>query len=261
MVRAGHTEAAVDLAILAGCSPAAAICEIINPDGTMARLPELEQLAKKYQLKMIHIKDLIIYRKRFDKLVVREVETKLPSKFGNFAMFGYRSIIDNEEALALIKGEIKPGSIPLVRIHSECLTGDGLGSLRCDCGEQLAASLAKIEAEGGILIYLRQEGRGIGLLNKLRAYALQDTGLDTVDANLKLGFVADARDYYIATQILKDLGINQIRLMSNNPSKLNGLADYGIKIAQREKLIISANISNHSYLQVKAMKMGHLYNI
>ncbi len=260
LVRPGHTEAAVDLAKMSGNTPVGAICEIINEDGTMARLPELEKLAKVHNLKMIHIKELIKYRKRHEKLVTRVVETKLPSKFGNFNIVGYQSVIDNQEAVAIMKGEIKPGSIPLVRIHSECLTGDGFGSLRCDCGEQLAASLERIDKEGGILIYLRQEGRGIGLINKLKAYALQDKGVDTVEANLQLGFVDDARDYYLAAQILKDWGISQIRLMSNNPRKLGGLEDYGIKISGREKIIIPANQVNSSYLEVKALKLGHLFN-
>lgn len=258
--RPGHTEAAIDLAILAESASVAAICEIINEDGTMAQIPELIEMAQKFDLKIIHIQDLIIYRKRHQKLISREVATKLPSKFGNFDIVGYRSLIDGEEAVALIKGELTQGIIPLVRIHSECLTGDSFGSWRCDCGEQLAVGLGRIEQEGGILIYLRQEGRGIGLLNKLKAYALQDKGIDTVEANLQLGFSDDARDYYIAAQILRDLGVSQIRLLSNNPRKIEGLSQYGIEIVSREKLIISANEINSVYLQIKASKMGHLFD-
>ncbi|MBX9597567.1 MAG: bifunctional 3,4-dihydroxy-2-butanone-4-phosphate synthase/GTP cyclohydrolase II [Burkholderiales bacterium] len=256
--RAGHTEAAVDLARLAGANPVGVICEMINVDGTMSRLPELVQFARDYDLKLIHIQALITYRKRNEKLIQREAVTKLPSKFGMFEMYGFRSLIDNQEAVALVKGALSAASQPLVRIHSECLTGDGFASLRCDCGEQLAASLTRIEQEGGILIYLRQEGRGIGLLNKLKAYALQDQGMDTVEANLHLGFADDLRDYYLAAQILRDLGITKIRLLSNNPRKLNALGSYGVEIVERQELIIAANALNKDYLDTKVTKLGHL---
>jgi 3,4-dihydroxy 2-butanone 4-phosphate synthase/GTP cyclohydrolase II len=256
--RAGHTEAAVDLARLAGANPVGVICEMINADGTMSRLAELVQFARDYDLKLIHIQALITHRKRNEKLIQREAVTKLPSKFGTFEMYGFRSLIDNQEAVALVKGSLSAASQPLVRIHSECLTGDGFASLRCDCGEQLAASLTRIEQEGGILIYLRQEGRGIGLLNKLKAYALQDQGMDTVEANLHLGFADDLRDYYLAAQILRDLGITKIRLLSNNPRKLNALGNYGIEIVERQELIIAANALNKDYLDTKVTKLGHL---
>ncbi len=256
--RAGHTEAAVDLARLAGANPVGVICEMINVDGTMSRLPELVQFARDYDLKLIHIQALITYRKRNEKLIQREAVTKLPSKFGMFEMYGFRSLIDNQEAVALVKGALSAANQPLVRVHSECLTGDGFASLRCDCGEQLAASLTRIEQEGGILIYLRQEGRGIGLLNKLKAYALQDQGMDTVEANLHLGFADDLRDYYLAAQILRDLGITKIRLLSNNPRKLNALGSYGVEIVERQELIIAANALNKDYLDTKVTKLGHL---
>lgn len=259
LVRPGHTEAAVDLARLCGVNPVGVICEVINPDGSMARLPELKKMAVEYGLKLIHIEDLITYRKRSEKLIIREVETTLPTKFGEFRMVGFQSLIDGQEAVALIK-DLQTGSIPLVRIHSECLTGDSFGSLRCDCGEQLAASLARFNDEGGILIYLRQEGRGIGLLNKLKAYALQDQGMDTVEANLHLGFPDDLRDYYLAAQILRDLGIEQIRLLSNNPRKIEGLSSYGVEIVGREELVIPANKVNEEYLKTKVRKLGHLIN-
>jgi 3,4-dihydroxy 2-butanone 4-phosphate synthase/GTP cyclohydrolase II len=256
--RAGHTEAAVDLAKLAGANPVGVICEVINADGTMSRLPELVKFAREYDLKLIHIQALIAYRKRNEKLIQREAVTKLPTKFGTFDMYGFRSLIDNQEAVALVKGALTADTQPLVRIHSECLTGDGFGSLRCDCGEQLAASLTRIEQEGGILIYLRQEGRGIGLLNKLKAYALQDQGMDTVEANLHLGFADDLRDYYLAAQILQDLGVTKIRLLSNNPRKLNALGNYGVEIVERQELIIAANTVNKDYLDTKVSKLGHL---
>ena len=258
LIRQGHTEAAVDLATLAGATPVGVICEVINPDGSMARVPQLIQMAQEHQLKLIHIQDLISYRKRHEILINREVATVLPTKFGKFKMIGYSSILDNQEAFALIKGDLTTPTTPLVRIHSECLTGDGFGSLRCDCGEQLAASLEIINREGGILIYLRQEGRGIGLLNKLKAYALQDQGMDTVEANLHLGFPDDLRDYYLAAQILQNLNIHQIRLLSNNPRKVEGLTNYGIEIIERQELIMPANAVNAGYLQTKVDKLGHI---
>lgn len=256
--RQGHTEAAVDLARLAGCNPVGVICEVIKADGTMARLPDLIAMAQQFELKLIHIQDLITYRKRHEKLVERIDQAKLPTKYGNFDLFGFNSLIDNQEVIVLVKGKLVPESTPLVRIHSECLTGDAFASLRCDCGEQLAASLLRLEAEGGILIYLRQEGRGIGLLNKIKAYALQDQGMDTVEANLHLGFPDDMRDYYLAAQVLRDLGITQIKLLSNNPRKFHGLEQYGIKVIARQELIITANLQNKDYLDTKVSKLGHL---
>lgn len=257
MVREGHTEAAVDLAKLAGKNPVGVICEIINPDGTMARVPELSVIAKQHNLKMIHIQDLVLYRKRHDTLIEKIATSKLPSKFGDFTMAGFRSLIDNQDCIAVMK-EVNLDNKPLVRIHSECLTGDSFGSLRCDCGEQLAASLREIDAHGGILIYLRQEGRGIGILNKIRAYNLQDQGMDTVEANLHLGFPDDMRDYYLAAQILRNLGITEITLLSNNPRKFSALEHYGITIAGRQELIMVANPSNKDYLDVKVTKLGHM---
>lgn len=256
--RKGHTEAAVDLARLAGCNPVGVICEVIKADGTMARLPDLIEMAHQFDLKLIHIQDLIEYRKRNDELVERIATSKLPTKFGEFNLVGFKSLIDNQEVIVLVKGELTSQSTPLVRIHSECLTGDGFASLRCDCGEQLAASLLRLEAEGGILIYLRQEGRGIGLLNKIKAYALQDQGMDTVEANLHLGFPDDMRDYYLASQVLRNLGIQKIQLLSNNPRKFQGLEQYGIQIVARQELIIAANAKNKDYLDVKVSKLGHL---
>jgi 3,4-dihydroxy 2-butanone 4-phosphate synthase/GTP cyclohydrolase II len=215
-------------------------------------------MAQQFKLKLIHIQDLITYRKRHEKLVERIDQAKLPTKYGNFDLFGFNSLIDNQEVIVLVKGKLTPESTPLVRIHSECLTGDAFASLRCDCGEQLAASLLRLEAEGGILIYLRQEGRGIGLLNKIKAYALQDQGMDTVEANLHLGFPDDMRDYYLAAQVLRDLGITQIKLLSNNPRKFHGLEQYGIKVIARQELIITANLQNKDYLDTKVSKLGHL---
>lgn len=258
LVRAGHTEAAVDLAILSGVAPVGVICEVINADGTMARVNDLHLLAQQHNLKLIHIQDLIAYRKLNQRLIETVANAKLPTKFGDFNMIGFKSTFDEQEAIALVKGELNSNSVPLVRIHSECLTGDGFGSLRCDCGEQLAASLAKIEHDGGVLIYLRQEGRGIGLLNKIKAYALQDTGMDTVEANLHLGFPDDMRDYFLAAQILRELGVSQVQLLSNNPRKFHGLEQYGIEIIGRQELIIAANDKNKDYLDVKVSKLGHL---
>lgn len=258
LIRKGHTEAAVDLAKLAGFAPVGVICEVINNDGTMARLPELKNISTQHDLKLINIQDLINYRKCNDNLITKISQAKMPTKFGTFEMLGYQSIIDNQECVALVKGDLTLNKTPLVRIHSECLTGDGFGSLRCDCGEQLAASLQEIELHGGMLIYLRQEGRGIGLLNKIKAYALQDSGMDTVEANLHLGFPDDMRDYYLAAQILRNLGISQINLLSNNPRKFDALEKYGIKIASRTELIIKANSVNKEYLQTKVDKLGHL---
>lgn len=259
--RAGHTEAAVDLSRLAGLYPAGVICEIQNPDGSMARLPELIDYAQKHNLKIVSIADLISYRLQHDRLVYREVVTKLPSQFGQFDIYAYRHTLDNTEHVAIVKGN--PANFPdetvMVRMHSECLTGDALGSLRCDCRMQLKAALKMIEAAGqGVVVYLRQEGRGIGLINKLKAYSLQDMGLDTVEANERLGFPADLRDYGMGAQMLMDLGIKKIRLITNNPRKIAGLKGYGLQIVDRLPLLIEANDYNSYYLATKAQKLGHM---
>ncbi|MFW5982264.1 MAG: bifunctional 3,4-dihydroxy-2-butanone-4-phosphate synthase/GTP cyclohydrolase II [Halanaerobiaceae bacterium] len=260
--RAGHTEAAVDLARLAGFKPAGVICEIINEDGSMARLPQLEEFAKKHSLKIISIKDLIAYRKKKDKLVQKAAEAVLPTRFGDFTIKVYTSQLDNKEHVAIIKGDVENKEDVLVRVHSECLTGDIFGSMRCDCGEQLAAALQMIENEGqGVLLYMRQEGRGIGLVNKIKAYKLQDEGLDTVEANVALGFDPDLRDYGIGAQILADLGLSSLKLITNNPKKIIGLEGYGLKVSNRVALEIDPNEENEFYLQVKKDKMGHLLNI
>jgi 3,4-dihydroxy 2-butanone 4-phosphate synthase/GTP cyclohydrolase II len=256
--RQGHTEAAVDLALLCEANPVGVICEIINPDGTMARLAQLYQFAQVHQLKLIHIADLVKYRKRQQNLLTKIASSQLATKYGEFELHGFCSVIEKQEVIVLTKGDISQQLNPLVRIHSECLTGDGFGSLRCDCGEQLAQALELINHEGGALIYLRQEGRGIGLLNKIKAYALQDQGMDTVEANLHLGFADDLRDYYLAAQALRQFKVTSITLLSNNPRKFSGLNDYGIKIAQRRKLIICANSKNKDYLQTKVDRLGHL---
>ncbi len=258
--RAGHTEASVDLARLAGLYPAGVICEIQNPDGSMARLPELYQYARQHNLKLISIADLISYRLKHDRFVYRETVCTLPSQFGNFQVYAYRNALDHTEHLAIVKGDINQFKEQpvMVRMHSECLTGDALGSLRCDCRMQLQAALKMIENDGlGVVVYLRQEGRGIGLVNKLKAYTLQDMGLDTVEANEKLGFPADLRDYGMGAQMLNDLGIKKIRLITNNPRKIAGLKGYGIEIVERLPLLIEANDYNSSYLATKAEKLGH----
>jgi 3,4-dihydroxy 2-butanone 4-phosphate synthase/GTP cyclohydrolase II len=257
--RTGHTEASVDLARLAGLSPAGVICEIQNEDGTMARGEDLAVYCFKHQLKMITIADLIAYRRRHEKLVDRVVDTKLPTAFGDFVAVGYRSLVDNKHHVALVKGDVEGAEDVLVRVHSECLTGDVFHSLRCDCGEQLESALAMIEAEGrGVLLYLSQEGRGIGLLNKLRAYKLQEEGLDTVDANLRLGLPADLRDYGIGAQILVDLGLTSIRILTNNPKKISGLAGYGLSVTDQIPIQHTANPHNQAYLQAKRDKLGHI---
>ncbi|PEZ02760.1 bifunctional 3,4-dihydroxy-2-butanone-4-phosphate synthase/GTP cyclohydrolase II [Bacillus sp. AFS018417] len=260
--RAGHTEAAVDLAKLCGAEPAGVICEIINEDGTMARVPDLLEIAKQFNLKMITIEDLIAYRRHHETLVQREVEITLPTDFGTFQAIGYSNSLDDKEHIALIKGDVSTGKPTLVRVHSECLTGDVFGSCRCDCGPQLHAALTQIEQEGkGVLLYMRQEGRGIGLLNKLRAYKLQEEGYDTVEANEKLGFAADLRDYGIGAQILKDLGLQQLRLLTNNPRKIAGLQGYDLEVVERVPLQMPAKEENKAYLQTKSTKLGHLLNL
>lgn len=260
--RAGHTEAAVDLAKIAGSYPAGVICEVINEDGTMARVPDLIKLAEKHNLKFITIADLIKYRNNQEKLVNREVEINLPTEFGDFRVVAYTNELDDKEHLAVYKGEITGDEPTLVRVHSECLTGDIFGSYRCDCGPQLHAALAQInEAGKGVLLYMRQEGRGIGLINKLKAYHLQDQGFDTVEANHKLGFPADLRDYGIGAQILKDLGIKKIKLLTNNPRKIKGLEGHGLEIVERVPLLIEPNMNNLNYLSTKKSKLGHLLNL
>ncbi|MCQ6267071.1 bifunctional 3,4-dihydroxy-2-butanone-4-phosphate synthase/GTP cyclohydrolase II [Fictibacillus sp. WQ 8-8] len=257
--RAGHTEAAVDLAILAGCKPAGMICEIMNEDGSMARVPELQEIAREHDLKFITIKDLIQYRNQKEKLVAKEVEIKLPTEYGEFTAIGFTNLIDDKEHVALVKGTIDPDQPVLVRVHSECLTGDVFGSRRCDCGPQLHAALRQIqEADTGVLLYMRQEGRGIGLLNKMKAYKLQEEGYDTVEANEKLGFAPDLRNYGIGAQILKELGIKKMRLLTNNPRKITGLKGYDLEVVERIAIQTPSNKDNENYLKTKQTKLGHL---
>jgi len=257
--RAGHTEAAVDIAKLAGHYPAGVLCEVLKENGEMARLPELLEIAKKFKLKIVSIRDLIQYRLRQDILVHQVVDANLPSKFGNFNIIIYKSNVDEKEHIALVKGNVKTKKPVLVRVHSECMTGDIFGSMRCDCREQLTKSMEMIEKEGnGVVLYMRQEGRGIGLVNKLKAYNLQEKGKDTVEANVELGFKADLRDYGIGAQILRDLGLTKIKLLTNNPKKIIGLNGYGLDVTERIPIEIKANEINKKYLKTKRDKLGHL---
>ena len=260
--RGGHTEATVDLLRIAGLKEAGLCCEIMREDGTMMRTPELVRMSKEWDMKIISIKALQEYRKRHDMLVDRVADTKLPTKYGEFRAFAYVSQVTGEHHVALVKGDIGDGQDVLCRVHSECLTGDAFGSLRCDCGEQLASAMRQVEAEGrGIILYMRQEGRGIGLVNKLRAYQLQDEGMDTLEANLALGLPGDAREYYIGAQILRDLGCKTLRLLTNNPDKVYQLADFGLEITERIPIEMEATEYDTRYLKTKRDKMGHLLNI
>ncbi|OPX21116.1 MAG: bifunctional 3,4-dihydroxy-2-butanone 4-phosphate synthase/GTP cyclohydrolase II [Desulfobacca sp. 4484_104] len=262
LVRTGQTEGSVDLARLAGLKPAAVICEVMKDDGSMARMADLEIFAAHHDLKIATIADLVAYRLGHESFVHRRAITKLPTYYGEFTAIAYENDIDEFQHLALVKGDVRPDQPVLVRVHSECLTGDVFGSLRCDCGDQLISAMQMVEAEGcGVIIYMHQEGRGIGLINKLRAYELQDQGADTVEANIALGFKADLRDYGIGAQILRDLGVRQMRLMTNNPKKIIGLEGYGLKVVERVPLEVPPKRENLKYLKTKCMKMGHLLDM
>jgi 3,4-dihydroxy 2-butanone 4-phosphate synthase/GTP cyclohydrolase II len=260
--RAGHTEAAIDLARLAGFEPVGALIEVMNPDGTMARMPDLLKIAAEHNMKIISIKDLIEYRLQTETIIVRDIEVKMPTKFGNFNLIAYRQTTNDQEHLALVKGTWKKGEPVMVRMHSSCVTGDIFGSLRCDCGTQLQKAMEAIDKEGkGAIVYINQEGRGIGLLNKLHAYKLQEEGRDTVEANLELGFKADERDYGVGAQILRDLNISKLRLMTNNPKKRAGLMGYNLEIVENIPLEVESNPHNHFYLETKRDKMGHTLHL
>jgi len=262
LVRAGHTEAIVDLAKMAGLYPAGVICEILNEDGSMARLPQLEKMAEKFGINIVSIADLITYRRKYERLVHKVAEAKFPTKYGDFTIMAYKSTVDTDEHVALVLGDLTDGRPVLVRVHSECVTGDVFGSLRCDCGEQVRMAMSMISNEGrGVFLYMRQEGRGIGLHNKLRAYELQDKGLDTVEANIALGFDPDLRVYGIGAQILADLGLHDIRLLTNNPKKIVGLESYGLKVVESIRLIAKPTEYNKSYLKTKQEKLEHLLTI
>ncbi len=257
--RAGHTEAAVDLARMAGFQPIALLCEVMNEDGSMSRMPELVKFAEEFNFKIISVQDLIAYRMTREKLMHKIVEVNLPTEYGDFRLHLYENKVDHKEHIALTKGDVANGEPVLVRVHSECFTGDTLGSLRCDCQDQLHAAMMMVEQEGrGIVVYMRQEGRGIGLANKLRAYKLQEEGADTVEANEKLGFKADLRDYGLGAQLLADLGVRKMRLMTNNPKKVVGLSSYGLEIVERVPIEIPANARNAGYLETKRKKLGHI---
>jgi len=262
LTRAGHTEAIVDLASLAGLYPAGVICEILNEDGSMARLPQLKIMAKRFGIKIVSVADLIAYRYRHERLVHRVAEAKLPTVYGEFTAIAYRSDIDPDEHLALVMGDVATEEPVLVRVHSQCITGEVFGSLRCDCGEQITLAMKSIAEEGrGVLLYMRQEGRGIGIHNKIRAYALQDKGLDTVEANLSLGFAPDLRDYGVGAQILAELGLHSIRLLTNNPKKVIGLESYGLKVVETLPIVVSPNPYNSRYLETKQKKLGHFLKV
>jgi len=262
LVRAGQTEATVDLARLAGFSPAGVCCEIMNEDGSMARMPQLEAFAGEFDLKIVSVADLIAYRFRHERLITRVAEARLPTPFGNFKVIAYKASTDPDEHLALVMGDVATDEPVLVRVHSQCLTGDVFHSLRCDCGEQIEMAMKRISEEGrGVVLYMRQEGRGIGIHNKIKAYALQDKGMDTVEANISLGFKADQRDYGIGAQILADLGVHNMRLMTNNPKKMSGLESYGLNIVEQLPITTRPNPYNRRYLKTKQKKLGHLLKV